>query len=99
MTTKAVVIIWLALLMIRKTGQKNTLYLADDQEGYVGVHYDAKQIGKTAVATTDLGPSGFIQIDNVRYQALARGTYIDKGTEVIVVGGQGAHLIVKQKEN
>lgn len=44
---------------------------------------------------SDLGPSGFVVVEGKRYQAIARSGYIDKGNAITVIGGQGAHLLVK----
>ena len=94
-----VFVIWFALNRIKKSSSKNTFYLSDDQEGYIGAHFDVTLIGKKAVTLTDLGPSGFILIEGVRYQANSRGPYVDKGKDVIVIGGEGGHLIVKPTQN
>ena len=88
-------IIWFALRRIKRTSDKNTFYLSMDQEGYQANSFDKDLIGKHGVSITDMGPSGFILIDNIRYQALCRGPYLNKGSEVVVIGGEGSHLIVK----
>ena len=88
-------VIWFALRRIKKSGPKNTFFLSKDQEGYQSSQFDASLIGKKGTALTDLGPSGFIVIDQVRYQVTCRGPYLNKGEQVEVIGGEGAHLIVK----
>lgn len=88
-------VIWFALYRIRKSSKENTFYLSDDQEGYQSSHFDSSLIGKQGKTLTDLGPSGFILIDGRRLQAVCRGPYLDRGSDVIVIGGEGAHLIVK----
>ena len=88
-------VIWFALHRIKKSGAKNTFYLSSDQEGYQGAAFDASLIGKQGDAVTDLGPSGFIVIEGARYQASCRGPYLDRGKKVIVIGGEGARLLVK----
>lgn len=88
--------VWFALYSIRRSSKKNTFYLDSDQEGYQAASYDAHLIGKTGKALTDLGPSGFVLIEGTRIQARSRGSYIDKGSLVEVIGGEGAHLIVKK---
>lgn len=91
-------VIWLALYRIRKSVSENTFYLGQDQEGYLAAAFDASLIGKKGMASTDLGPSGFIVIEGIRYQARSRGAYIDRGHSVEVICGQGAHLIVKEEK-
>jgi membrane-bound serine protease (ClpP class) len=88
-------VIWLALKRIQQSSSKNTFYLGKDQEGYVGVHFDTSLIGKTGIAISDFGPSGYVLVDGMKYQATANGLYLDKGTDVEVIGGEGGHLIVK----
>lgn len=88
-------VIWLALYRIRRSSSKNTFYLGSDQEGYVGAHFDTTLIGKKGVTVSDLGPSGYVVVDGVKYQATANGLYLDKGVKVEVIGGEGAHLIIK----
>ncbi len=88
-------VIWFALRRIKKSSSQNTFYLSKDQEGYQSSHFDTHLIGKQGIAITDLGPSGFILISNVRYQVTCHGPYLNKGQKVEVIGGEGAHLIVK----
>ena len=90
------IVIWFALRLIQKSGDRNTFFLAQDQEGYQGASFDEHVIGKEAETITDLGPSGFILFEGKRYPARSRGVYIDRGIRVLVIGGEGAHLIVKE---
>jgi membrane-bound ClpP family serine protease len=75
------------------------IYLKSDQEGYVASEYDASLIGKSGKVLADLKPSGFIYIDEHQYQAISQSGYLVKGTEITVIGGRGAFLIVKEKIN
>jgi membrane-bound serine protease (ClpP class) len=92
-----VLVIRLALWGITKTGQKNTIMLEDDQTGFVASSFDKELIGKEGVADTDLKPSGKILLEDKEYQAVSEMGYINKGTPVKVLRGEGAHLIVKEK--
>jgi len=85
-----------ALKRVKKTGKKGTIFLESDQEGFLASRYKKEMIGKTGEVTSDLKPSGHIIIDDEYYQALSKTGYIEKGTKIEVVGGQGAHLICKQ---
>lgn len=91
------VVVWLALYRIKKSASKNTFYLGKDQEGYQAASFDEALIGKRGTAQSDLGPSGFVVIEGVRYPARSRGGYIDKGRSIVVIGGEGAHIIVKEE--
>jgi len=89
------IVIWFAINRIRKSGKQDTFYLSRDQEGYQSVHLDPSLIGKKGTALTDFGPSGFVLVEGKRYAAICRGPYLDKGKEVLIIGGEGADLIVK----
>lgn len=74
---------------------KGTIYLDTDQEGFQASIYPKELVGKIAHAATDLKPSGHIWVGDKRFQALSKTGYIDRGASVKILGGQGAHLIVK----
>lgn len=73
-------------------------YLNTAQEGHVASEFSHEAIGKKGEALSDLKPAGHILVEGNRYQAVAKTGYIIKGTKIIVVGGEGAHLIVKKEE-
>jgi membrane-bound serine protease (ClpP class) len=52
-------------------------------------------IGKMAKAATDLNPNGQIFVGDQTFQALSQTGFIDKGSNVVIVRGQGPHLIVE----
>jgi membrane-bound ClpP family serine protease len=85
----------LALWQIKR--KKESLYLGADQAGFRASHYEESLIGKNALALTELKPSGHILIDGENYQAIAERGYISKSSEVTIVGGKGAYLIVRKK--
>lgn len=91
-------VIRLALWRVKSTAKKGTIYLMSDQEGYQASIYPKEMVGKKGVAASDLKPSGHIFIEEAAYQALSKSGYIDKGTPVEILGGQGSHLIVKPIE-
>jgi membrane-bound ClpP family serine protease len=88
--------IWFALRRIRKS-KENTFYLSKDQEGYISSGFDATLIGKSAQTLTDFGPSGYILVEGKKFAATCRDTYLEKGQQVIIIGGEGSQLIVKPK--
>jgi membrane-bound ClpP family serine protease len=90
------VVIKIALWRVKSTEKKGTIYSSKDQAGFQASSYEKSMIGKKGVAATDLRPSGHVYIDNHYVQATARGKFIEKGSEVLVVGGEGSHLIVKE---
>ncbi len=52
-------------------------------------------MGKQGVAITPLHPAGKIGIDDLRYDAVTQGKFLEKGTRVEVIGCSGAQLLVK----
>lgn len=91
------VMIRFVLWRIRSKRGDGSIYHNDDQEGYHAVQYNREFIGKEAEVVSDLKPSGHIDIDGQRYQAVAQVGYINKGEIVEVISGEGAHYIVAKK--
>lgn len=79
--------------------KKGTVLNVSDQQGFQACGYPKDKIGQEAVASSDLKPSGYIEIDAKRYSALSQLGYIEKGARVRIVGGQGAHLIVTEEKH
>ncbi|PIS00911.1 MAG: serine protease [Chlamydiae bacterium CG10_big_fil_rev_8_21_14_0_10_35_9] len=88
----------IALWRVRSTGKKGTIFLDSDQTGYFASFYDKELVGKLGIAESDLKPSGHVKIDDTSYQAVSKGRYINKGSTIQVIGGEGSRLIVKQIE-
>ena len=88
----------LALYRVKRGAPENSVYLQTDQEGYRAPAFDESLVGKTGTAIAGMRPSGHIEIDGVRHQAVAKTGFINKGAEVEVIGGRSAYLIVKAKK-
>ena len=84
-----------ALWRIKTAEPGRSVYSAGDQEGYVASAYDTNAIGKIGVVDTDLRPGGHIIVEGKRHLAISQSGYITKGSQVIVIGGQGESLTVK----
>lgn len=84
-----------ALWRIRTAKPGQSIFSDSSQEGFVASQVDTSVIGKKGIVDTDLKPSGHVIVDGKRLQALSQSGYITKGSEVIVIGGQEASLIVK----
>lgn len=84
-------IIKFALWKIPRSG----FYSKDDQEGYVASTFDKNAIGKEGTVISDLKPGGYILIDGDQHQALSQSGYIERGSKVLVLDGEGESLIVK----
>ena len=65
------------------------------EDGYsISKGYE-KLIKKKGKASTDLRPSGKVEIDNNIYQAITTGDYIEKNSDIIVINIEENLLVVK----
>jgi membrane-bound serine protease (ClpP class) len=85
----------LALYRISRSDPKDGLYSFQDQEGFIASNWDRDAVGKRGVVSSDLKPGGHILLEGKRVQALSKSGYLQKGTTVEVIGGEGESLIVK----
>lgn len=81
---------------IPKANPRYSIYSNKDQEGYVASHYDVKAIGKKGRVVADLKPGGYILVDGSKQAAISESGYISRGAEIIVIGGEGESLLVKE---
>lgn len=87
------------LWWIKSSKRRGEFYLQDDQEGYSASFFDHNLLGKEGKALTELKTSGHVLIAQKRYQALSEGGFIAKEASIMVTGGRGAYLIVKEVNN
>ncbi len=91
------VLLWL----LSKGKLKSPIILKEEQktdQGYISSKDLEYLLGKEGTAATDLRPSGMGDFDGVVLDVLSEGTYIDKGTPLIIHRVQGSKLIVKEKK-
>ena len=88
-----------ALWCIKSSKRRGEFYLQDDQEGYSASFFDQNLVDKEGVTITELKTAGHVLIEQKRYQAVSEGGFITKDTSVVVLGGRGAYLIVKEITN
>jgi len=93
----------LALLVGRKfhtSPLTRALVFKDTQQASEGYDVDAfRDMGllhKKGIAVTPLRPSGKVEIENERYDAVTAGEYIEKEEEVIVIKAKGISLLVEK---
>lgn len=84
-----------ALWRIKNAKPQYSIYSNSDQEGYFASSYDKSAIGKTGTVLSDLKPGGYIKVEGKQHQAISQSGYINRGEEVLVIGGQEESLIVK----
>ena len=69
------------------------------QDGYSISKGFEKFVGKSGLSTTDLRPSGKINIDNQIFQAISTGDYINKNSKIIVLRIDENQMVVAMKDN
>lgn len=85
---------------ILKTKAFKRLVLSEEQKadsGYVSSVMDINLMNKVGVAKTDLRPSGKVEIEDVYYDAVSLGGYVDKGSTIYVVKHENYNLFVRIK--
>ncbi|MCK5846676.1 MAG: nodulation protein NfeD [Bacteroidales bacterium] len=66
------------------------------EDGYVSNDKELDLLlGKQGVAATILRPSGRIYIDGVKYDAICKESYIEKGSEIVIIDNINGQLIVE----
>ncbi|MEM0998061.1 MAG: NfeD family protein [Bacteroidota bacterium] len=69
----------------------------DREQGYTVVRQEILElIGSRGVSTTDLRPSGYIEIEGRKYDAEAKEGFIAKDRKVVVDGVRSINLIVRE---
>ncbi|WP_456459415.1 NfeD family protein [Reichenbachiella sp.] len=68
----------------------------DKASGYTSNFKKDSLMGKSGVAYTILRPSGKVDIEGEIYDAYTRGSYIEQGTKIEVIGEEGTSLKVKE---
>lgn len=71
---------------------------ASTEEGYVSSTVHSRLIGKQGIALTDLRPSGFILVDDVKYDALSDGKIIKKDSMIEIAHIDGSNIIVRRMD-
>ena len=93
-------IMCVVLLRLMSSGKiKSPIVLKEEQtrtEGYLSSNDLQYLLGRKGTATTDLRPSDIGEFDGVSFDVLSEGTYIIKGTPLIISKVQGSKLIVKE---
>jgi membrane-bound serine protease (ClpP class) len=93
-----VVVIALAWRYIRHTTAWQRLVLStslDRESGYVAPPSRADLVGKMGKALTPLRPSGIVEIEGERVDAVTEGGFVTKDTPVQVLSVEGTRIIVR----
>lgn len=95
--------IWLGNKFLKgRSALRERVVLTSDMTpelGYVGRESDPELVGREAVTSTALRPSGKVVIDGRHYEAAGdNAAFIDKGVQVTVVRDEGGVLYCRVKE-
>ena len=77
---------------------KPPIVLEEEQkktEGYLSSNDLEYLLGRQGVAATDLRPSGSGQFDEVKFDVISEGNYIEKGTKITIIKVAGSKLVVR----
>lgn len=88
----------LGLLLLAKTSVGRSLFLdttQSDQEGYSNMASDLSLVGATGLVLTALRPSGTIEANGQRIDAVSDGDFIEEGTLVRVLEVHGNRVVVE----
>ena len=72
-------------------------YVKDLKENKEEVNELEKLIGSKAKSISSLGPTGFVLIDGVKYNAISYDGYLDNGLDLKVIAVKGRYLIVDRE--
>ena len=92
------VVCYLAIWHLKKSGRRNSFFLAKTEEGLSSDKLMSTLVGKKGLVVTELKPSGHVRLEERVYQATSQGEYLPQGTLVEVLQVSGAHVIVKKGE-
>lgn len=90
------IVTWLgALKLLPRTPAGRDLFLTKTQKGYDTLNKDLSELkGKKGIAVSALRPAGKVQIQDMKYDAVTDGEFIEQGAEIIIVGIRSNQLVV-----
>ncbi len=91
------VLAWLtALKVLPRTSIGRDLFLTKTQKGYDTRKDELeKLVGKSGVTESALRPTGKVDIDGDRYDAVSEGEFLEKGSNIVVTGIRSNQLLVE----
>ena len=99
----AVIITTIVTIYLMKLGYRSKLFNSivllnklDKEKGYLSVDSMDRLMDKEGVSLSELRPSGFIEIDGEKYDALSEGGFIPRNTLIKVVRVEGAKIFVRR---
>lgn len=100
----AIIISTLVTILLIKLGFKSKLFdsvvlksILNAERGYLSVDNMDRLIDKEGITVSELRPSGFIEIDGERLDALSEGSFIPRDTPIKVVKIEGPKIFVRRR--
>jgi len=81
---------------LKRIKSNKGIFLDSDQEGFKASVFENDLIGHVGVAFTDLRPAGKVCLNEKYYLAICKEKFIEKGTKIQVIDGEGPNLIVRE---
>jgi membrane-bound serine protease (ClpP class) len=80
-----------------RTWRKFILFTKQEKElGYtVGIKNSKQLIGKEGIAITPLRPSGMVEVNGKKLNAITRGEYVDSNTKIKIISVEGNKIVVE----
>ncbi len=91
-----VLIILIARFFVKSKDLKRNVILDSDTSGYNSSVSYSDLLNKEGIADTFFRPSGYIIIDDKKYDAISEGEFIDKGSKLKVILVEGNKIVVKK---
>ena len=66
------------------------------ERGFVSTQEHPELVGKTGEVLTELRPSGTARIDGQPVDVISEGSFIAKGTQIVVLSVNGSRVIVRE---
>ncbi|KZZ85981.1 NfeD family protein [Bacillus sp. SJS] len=102
----AAVCIIASILLTKVFGKKMKFFkkfilndAVDTKSGYISNRSRVELIGKNGICLTALRPTGTVEIDGERVDAVSEGTFTEKGRRVKVVKTEGIRVVVRKIES
>lgn len=99
----AIIIAAIVTIIMIKYGFKSTLFTRivlssklGDEEGYKSSSSKTEYLDKEGIALSGLRPSGVIEIDGIKLDALTEGDFVTKGSPIKVIRVEGSKIFVRR---
>ncbi len=86
------------MYLLPRSRLSRRLILTDSQQanaGWVSADTDSELMGSEGTVHTALRPAGSIIVNGKRYDAVANGSFIDKGRKIRVIEVHGSRVVVE----